>query len=156
MYGCAVQCGVMLALPSALFWAGLGTTGLFCPFARPWLFLWFGQEHFSLLLCSSPPSSLLDCCEILSPSTSFAHFQDVIMENGLGCPDHGDEPLMANLMSPSRLNVCLSTPCLYLFPNPPWVLPYTPYLPQCCLFVLPATDCIPKEDAPSWRSCSLS
>ena len=26
VYGCAVQCGVMLALPSALFCAGLGTT----------------------------------------------------------------------------------------------------------------------------------
>ena len=51
MYGCAVQCGVMLALPSALFWAGLGTTGLFCLFARPWLFLWLGQEHFR------PPSA---------------------------------------------------------------------------------------------------
>ena len=77
MYGCAVQCGVMLALPLAPFCAGLGTTVLFCLFARPWLFLWLGQEHFSLLLCSSPPSSLLDCSEIPSLSSSFAFFQDV-------------------------------------------------------------------------------
>ena len=50
---------------------------LFCLFERPWLFLWLGQEHFSLLLCSSSPSSLLDCSEIPSLSSSFAYFQDV-------------------------------------------------------------------------------
>lgn len=42
-----------------------------------WLFLWLGQDQFSLFLCSSSPSSLLYCCEILSPSTIFAYFQDV-------------------------------------------------------------------------------
>lgn len=72
----SVQCGVMLALLSALS-VGLGTTVLFCLFARPWLFLWLGQDQFSLFLCSSSPSSLLHCCEILSPSTIFAYFQDV-------------------------------------------------------------------------------
>jgi len=51
VYGCAVQCGVMLALPLAPFCAGLGTTVLFCLFAQPWLFLWLGQEHFR------PPSA---------------------------------------------------------------------------------------------------